>query len=58
MDITGQYSSESRVEFGVVKSTGKQGRRENGKYKKRKELQSAVAGHYNPFANADPLLPR
>lgn len=74
VDITGQYSSENWLEFGVVKSTGKQGRRKKKKKgKKRKEqkwipqgsqtpspgmLQSAGAARYNPFANADPLLPR
>lgn len=73
MDITGQYSSENQLEFGVVKSTGKQGRRGKKKKQEKKRaemdspgisnpfpdtLQSAIAAHYNPFANADPLLPR
>lgn len=35
VDITGQYSSENKVEFGVVKSTGKQGRKEKKKERSR-----------------------
>lgn len=41
VDITGQYSSESRVEFGVVKSTGKQKRMEKGKKKNQKKPKGA-----------------
>lgn len=41
VDITGQYSSENWLEFGVVKSTGKQGRR--GKKKKARKERSRNA---------------